>query len=360
MTSKKVKKWDFFSKMRKQSMHILQDVIYLYRNFIHWNVSKIFISFWSMLLGFIIAAPMFLLAVIIWFIDPIDWKELISFIISWSDISYNIIWEIATHAYWLIGMIFLVVVWVFLFLLASSYSLLLEANLSLHYLKEKQLKYKKNLYTSREHIVTFMSIICWNIMYLLAPVIIWVWVVFFMYLFFNVWFISLNGLSVLIAAATIILFFAIVYLIYRIIFGYVLLARDNKKKKLHSWKEYVQESIEITGGSNFFKFLFITIIYSLLLFPFTTFDSYLERESLYLKDTMVYNSGLVDNLEPEQIQYYEYITAEYSDLSDDQILSRIQSYFTLRIILFFLSYLIFSGLFVYVITSFYTRVLSKK
>lgn len=75
---------------------------------------------------------------------------------------------------------------------------------------------------------------------------------------------------------------------------------------------------------------------------------------------MIYNSGLVDNLQPEQIQYYEYITSEYSDLSDDQILTRIQSYFAIRIVLFFLTYLIFSGLFVYVITSFYTRVLSKK
>lgn len=341
-------------------MHIISDVIYLYKNFIHWNISKILISLWAMILWFIIVAPIFVVAIVIWFIDPINWSELISFVLTGSDVSYSIVWEVAMHPYWLVSMIFLSVSWLFLFLLASSYSSLLQANLALHYLKEKKLKYKKNLYTSRHHILVFMSIICWNIMYLLAPVIIWVWVVFFMYLFFNIGFVSFEGLSLLIAIATVILIIAIVYLVYRIIFGYILLAKDSKKKKLHPGRSYVQESIKITQWSSFWKFLFISIIYSLLLMPFTSFDAHLERESLYLKDTMIYNSWLVDNIEPEQIQYYEYITAEYSHLTDDEILNKIQSFYTLRIVLFFLSYLVFSGLFIYVVTSFYVRVLSKK
>lgn len=360
MSSKKMKKRDFFSKMRKQCKHICVDIIYLYKNFLHWNISKLLISLWSILLGFIVVIPLFIIIIVIWFLDPIAWTELISFILSWSDISYNIVWEIAMHPYWLVCMIFLVVVGMFLFLLASSYSLLLQANLSLHYLKGKPLKYKKNLYTSRKYISTFMSLISWNIMYLLAPIVIWVWVVFFMYLFFNIWFIWFKALSFFIATATVILLIAIIYLVYRIIFGYVLLARDSKKKKLNTAKGYVQESIKLTQGKNFWKFLFISIAYTVVLLPFTSFDWYLETESVYLKDTIVYNSGLVDNLEPEQIQYYEYITAEYSHLSDEEISSKIDSFYMLRVILFFLTYFLFSGLFIYIITSFYIRVLTKK
>lgn len=346
--------------MRKQCMHIVLDIIYLYKNFMHWNISKILISFWSLLLGFMMAAPIFVIAVIIWFIDPINWSELISFALSWNDISYNIVWEIATHQYWFFCMVFLIIVWIFLFLLASSYSFLLHANLSLHYLKDKPLKFKKNLYMSKVHISTFMSIICWNFMYLFTPFIIWVGIIFFMYLFFNIGFITFNTLSIFIAIATVMLIIWIVYLVYRIIFGYVLLARDSKKKKLLSGKEYLQESIKITQGSSFWKFLFICIVYSLVLLPFTSFDAQLEKESLYLKDTVLYNSGLVDNLEPKQIKYYEYITSEYSHLSDEEILAKIQSFYTIRIILFFLSYFLFSGLFIYIVTSFYVRVLIKK
>jgi hypothetical protein len=298
--------------------------------------------------------------VILGFIDPINWGELISFILSGTDISTDIVWEIAFHPYWLVWMVFLVFVGIFLFLLASSYSLLLQANLSLHYLKEKPLKYKKNLYFSRPHITTFMSLLCWNIMYLLAPVIIWAGVVFFMYLFFNIGFIWLQALSVLIAIITVMLIICIIYLTYRIIFWYVLLAKDSKKKKLLSWKEYVGESIAATRWSSFWKFLFVFIAYTLILIPFTSSDVYLETESVYLRDTILYNSGLINNIEPESIPYYEYITSEYSHMSDEVIMNKIDSFYALRVILFFLMYLIIEGLFVFIATSFYLRVLSKK
>lgn len=346
--------------MRKQCMNIISDIIYLYKNFIHWNISKILISIWSILLGFIIVVPIFIIAIIIWSIDPIQWRELLSFVLSWSDISYNIVWEIAMHPYWLVSMVFLIVIGVFLFLLASGYSLLLQANLSLHYLKGKQLKYKKNLYFSVSYISIFMSIICWNFMYLLSPVLVWVGVIFFTYLFFNIGFITLEVLSILIAIATVILILLLVYLVYRIIFWYVLLAQDSKKKKLLSWREYLQKSIKITKWNSFWKFLFICIAYSLILLPFTSFDAHLERESLYLKDTMIYNSWIIDTIEPNQVRYYEYITAEYSSLSNDEISNKIELYYILRIILFFLTYLLFSGLFIHILVSFYIRILRKK
>lgn len=359
MSSKKTKKRDLFSKMRKQCLHILMDIVFLYKNFIHWNISKILISIWTMVLGIMVAAPVFVLAVLIWFIDPINWGELVQFILSWSDISYNIINKIAAHPYWLVLMLFVLVVGVFLFLLASSYSLFLHSNLALHYLKWKKLWFKKNLYFSRRFVVTFMSIICWNIMYLLAPIIIWVGVIFFIYLFYNIGFIWFQTLSNLIAIITVILILSIVYLVYRIMFGYVYLVKDHKKKKLHSGKSYLLESVKNTKGKSFWKFLFVSILFTLMLIPFTRFDSYLETESVYLKDTIRYNSGLVETLEPEQIPYYEYVTAEYSDMTNDEIMSRINSFFTLRIILFFMMYFVIEWLFIYIINSFYLRVLKK-
>lgn len=360
MPSKKSLKKNFFSHMRKQCSQICRDVFHLYKNFLHWNISKILISFWSIGLGVLIWLPFLILALIIWYLDPIQWLEIVSYILSWESIGLDIIEWLWSHPYWFVLMVFALVSSALWFLLASTYSLLLLARLSLHYFDKKPLKYKKNLYFNRDYIITFMGIISWNIMYLLIPVIIWAGVVFFMYLFFNIGFIAFKTLSFLVAIHTVLLIIAIIYVTYRIAFGYIILADEGKNKDLKTSRSYVKKSVKLTKWNNFFKFLFISIVYSIALLPFTSLETYLEREEWYLKDTMLYKSGLLQNLEPQQIQYYEYITSEYAHLDETDIIGQIQSYSQLRFVLFFLSYLIYSGLFVFILTSFYKRVLLKK
>jgi len=58
-----------------------------------------------------------------------------------------------------------------------------------------------------------------------------------------------------------------------------------------------------------------------------------------MRDAMVYNSGLLQNLEPEQVQYYEYISKEYNDLSSEELNSKLSSIATLRFLLYIVSYL---------------------
>lgn len=355
-SKKSTKTWQLVWELKT----ILFDILFAYKNFVHWNISKILISFWSFTLWIILSLPVFISAIIIGMLDPIEWSEIAAYLLSWSDVSYQLVWGIALHPYNLVFMVFLWVVGLFLFLLWSSYSLFLKAELSLGYVKWKKLKYRKNHYFNRWFIFRYIWIMSWNIVYIIAPIIIWVWVVFFMYLFYNIWFITFNVLSILIAIHTVILLLAELYLIYRLVFWYIILADDAQKKHLESSISYVRKSIEITKWSSFFKFLGLYFVYILLIAPFTLFDGYLENQSSSIKDAIIYNSWLLQNLEPDEIQYYEFISKEYSDLTSEELNSRLQSFATLRIILYFISYLTISGIFVLVLTSFYKRVLLGK
>ncbi len=360
MSHKKAKKKAFFPNFKKQAHHIFADVKFTYKNILHWVLSKIIISCWSVVLWILVALPFIIIAIIAGLIDPISWSQIISYILTWSDASTELINSMAAHPYWLVFMTLMFVVTAFFFLLASSYNLFLLSRLSLSYVAGKKLVIKKNLYFDVRYILRFMWILCWNIMYLLAPIMIWAWIVFFMYFFFNIWFISFNTLSLLIAVYTFILILSLIYLVYRIIFWYVILADDTRKKHLWTSRSYVRKSIDITSGGNFFRFFIMCIVYSLVLLPFTSISTYYEEQSWYMRDTLIYKSGLLDNLEPKKIQYYEYISKEFKYLSNDEITSRLQMYWYIQIILYFIGYFLFSGLFILLICSFYKRVLTKK
>jgi hypothetical protein len=349
-------KWVFLSNI----ISVINDMIFVYKNFLHWNISKVLISLWCFILWIIISLPIFIIAIIVWLFDPIDWSEIAAYVLSWSDVSYQLIWGIALHPYNLVFMVFLILVWVCLFLLWSSYWLFLKSELSLAYVKWKKLKYSKNYYFNRAYIVRHIWIMCWSFTYLLAPIIIWVGLVFFTYLFYNIGFIWFNGLSLWMWFYTAILIALEIYLIYRIIFWYVLLADDSKKKDLQNSLYYVKKSIEITKWKSFFKFVVFYVFFVLLIAPTTLLDDYLEEQGWMMRNTMLYNSWLIENLEPEELQRYEYISREYSHLNLEQLESRLDSLATLRFILYFVSYLLLSGIFVLLLTSFYRRVLLLK
>jgi len=360
MSHKNSKKAKSHTTFMSQIVSVLHDIITVYKNFIHWNISKILISLWSFTLWVIISLPVFITVIIVWFIDPIEWSQIIIYILSGSDISYQIIGDIAMHPYNLVFMVFLIMVSTCLFLLWSSYSLFLKAKLSLGYIKWKKLAYAKNSYFHRWYIVRYIGIMSWNFTYILAPIIIWAGLIFFMYLFYNIGFIWIHGLSIWVAIYTIILIVCELYLIYRLIFGYILLSDDSHKKELHGSLYYVKKSIEITKWKSFFKFLIFYIVFVLLISPTTILDNHLEQQWSLMRDTMVYNSWLLQNLDSEQIQYYEYISREYNDLSSEELASKLNSITTLRFVLYFTSYLIISGIFVLLLSSFYRRILLWK
>lgn len=149
-------------------------------------------------------------------------------------------------------------------------------------------------------------------------------------------------------------------MMYRILFGYIILAHEKDSSEIKRAKTYLHASCTLTAGRNFWKFLFVAILYSLALSPFRMTEDYLRETTTAMRDALAYKTKLIENIDAEDMPYYEYITKEYESYGNDQLIEKIILFSRLRILYFFLSYFLFGGLFILIISSFYARVLDKK
>ena len=361
MSAKKETKKLFSWKFWKELEHILKDIFFAYRNFIHWSVSRIIISLWSIVLAILVAFPIFLLWIIFGFIDGINWMDVVKYSINGEDPEHSqLLFSIASHPYALVTMLWIMLASVFAFLIASMYQVLLLSRLSLKYISKKKLEYKKNLYFSRKYITTFLALFCWNTVYILALAFIWISASLWLYVLFRANIISFTLLSYLGLWVFLIFLALLSYVSYRILFWYVILADTRKNHKLKPARSYLRKSIKITKNKGFVKFLIVSLLYAAFTLPFNMVGEYMQREVTSMKDTLAFKSGLIWNIDPKEVKYYEFLTAKYDHFSDDDIIEKIVFLSRMRVLYFFVSYLLFSGVFILIITSFYKRVLIKK
>lgn len=333
---------------------IFSDVFFVYRHFLHWNISKIILSCYSFVLAIILALPFFILVVLLGMFDPLDWIS----IFSDSNISHELLTQtLASHPYWLIAMIFLGATTVLVFLMAGAYFSVLQSRLSQKYIERKLLAYKKNIRINFKEIQTFFGIISWMSLYLLAPFIIWGGGVFYLYLMYHSEMLSFSFLSYSLLASTVLLIVALMYLSYRMCFSYIILAEEGDE--IHKSRHYIKKSFQLSKGKNMWKFLFISILYFLLISPIRISENYLEQSSQAMRDALAFKTKTIENIDADDMPYYEYITKEYKDVSEEALIDTVVLYTRLRIVLFFAFYLLFTGLFVVLLTSFYSRVLQK-
>jgi len=375
------------------------DVSYMYRNFLHLCLSKIHISVWWIIVWLMFTVPIFIIAILVAFIDPIDWTKLIGFMVQWWDVSLEIVSSLATHPFWLIVMILLLVSMVGAFLLASNYTLYLLSKLTFNGIKRKNLDLRVNLkiilfffllifipigtfvlaymfikdkqkatkyffsknkiHFSFSHIKTFLAIVTWNMVYLLAPSIILVWAVFFMNQLLQSEAVSPATFENLSIALGLIFALIFIYVSFRILFGFIVFASEWPKKKISSWRSYLQESIKITKWLVFFKYVFMLWVFILLLLPFQIPVQKIDSKIEDLRYAYIYKFEEVDNIDEKEFLYYEYLTKEYEDLSADDLLGAIRMLSMTSILIGILEYFIVWGLFVILMTSFYKRVLTS-
>lgn len=136
-----------------------QDIILLYRNFIHWNISKILIFLYASIGGFILSLP-FLGIFVYQYITV--YSSLI--------VETNMPGFIAGHLVALSITILLIATIVTIFICAYSYSYFLIQNVYKSYLAGDRLPYRANLYFSWQHIRAYIGILGWIALYLLGPV----------------------------------------------------------------------------------------------------------------------------------------------------------------------------------------------
>lgn len=351
---------NFSQEFLKELHHIAKDILFVYRNFLHWNISKFFIIVWGITLGVIFTLPFFLSSLIYGLIDPISWLSIVEYTLTGQDQTFNLVENLAEHPVWFVGMLFLLWVCALFFVLASSYSFLLFIKLYLSYVQKEPIHYKKNVYFSQKHIFHFMALLCWNFVYILAPAFIIFSCILGIYILSVKSTIPLLGATYIMSGILALWMIVISFISYKIIFSYILFAKEDDIKDLESAREYIQKSCKITSLKNYGKFVFVLVSFSLLMLPFQSIEKNLDTTSTTLRDAFVFKSGSVDTMEPQKVKYYEYISKEYAEVSKEEILLKIQmfQYFKMFFILF--HFLFLNSLFVLVLVSFYKRVLDKK
>lgn len=331
---------------------IFLDILELYKNFLHFNISKILIYLVSLLIALVLALPF----LIIWFIY-----------LSNNDYSINI--------YDLLANQFLLVVWsilwlVFLFFVSAwyYYSFLLLNNLNLNYIERKKLDFTKNYYFNFKMFWNYIKLFFYNFLILLSPVVlftIWFFVLIIIFWGYDAslnavlaW--ASNSFSVSLVIWLIICSLIFFYLSFRLLFSYVIFVQESKGTKFKKASYYIKESFNKTkNASKIFKFLIIWILVYIITLPIYLPEGYfalkLERVTDYM--TIKYNEVSENQY---NLYYAQDLELEFSKSTEEELYGDYNFYKNLVIIFSILEFLFINWLFNMMIVSFYKRELETK
>jgi len=230
---------------------IFQNVILLYRNFIHWNISKICIFLYANIVGFVVSIPFVGIIVYQYF----SRYSALGLSVSAEEFLLNNIGTV-------ILTILLLLCIIIIFISTYTYGNFLLQNVYKSYLIGEKLQYTKNLYFSGKHFRAYMGILGWMGLYLLAPIMIGLILIIPFGMLANI---SL-GVSTFVTGAISLIFFIgltiwFLYLVIRMIFAYYILLYSNEVLKA---KTYINESFRITK-QKVWKIIFLILPFLIVL-----------------------------------------------------------------------------------------------
>lgn len=230
---------------------IAYDISLLYKNFLHWNLSKLTIWLFAIVAGTILSLPA--IGLILWagysILSTVPEASLSLFTTS-GDIDATLLSTLMNHTWTLIGVGILCVLVIAIYGFTLTYAYFLELKLYEGYLTGNQLPIKKNLYFSKYHLRKFLGILGWTSLYVLYPIAAGVSVLFVLFLLthFNILsadnrtHIAILGTLALIGFLSCIAW--MVVLSIRMSFGYMLLLGKEDAEK--PAREFVNESFALS------------------------------------------------------------------------------------------------------------------
>ena len=346
---------------------IFLDVYVLYKNILHWNISKILITIYSFVLALISTFPFLIILLIYIYFSDINWSLLINDIFIWTlsiESISSIVENMYSFIFWIIN-IFLIILF---FILGLSYSKIFLNTISLKYLKWKEFKYFKKSYFDIFKLWKYFQISFWNILFLAIPVVIFLFLILILTLF--IW--DGEQIKLLVTANSInyftvlsFLFFSLsllgfIYILYRIYFSYIIFADIWNTQKAYY---YVKESFKLTKWYiNIVKILFIIIIFTLLILPFEKTLKYFENNKEDIINYIVYNNAKdeeKEELNSKEPYYYDGLTLEYSKKDKEYLMNTVKKYNIYIILLNIFNFIVIYWLIEMVLVSFYKRELLK-
>lgn len=343
--------------MLKLTKQIFIDIIKLFRNFIHWNISKILITIFSYLIWIVFIIPFLVIAWIIWFFIPVEWWIIFSSILSNQEIPYQaVIWFL--NNYFILFLFWLVIVLSVISLgIWVSYSKVLLFNLNLWYLKWEKINYFNNVTFNSKYILKYLQIILWNILFWLIPISIFLFsfITFSLIILFwsspadqLAWWWNLFNIILLIIF--ILCVFIFIYISYRLIFSYILLIDKGYEKKAFY---YIKKSFELTSWiKNLLNFFWLAILLTIILLPFQVISDSINTEVKDIKDYSNWNVRYETKRMELELKYWEY--------SEEELKKAYSSLYIIKIIFAFIGFIAITWILEMFITSYYFREIKHK
>lgn len=325
--------------------NVFSDILLLYKNFLHFNISKIIIYLVSILYSIVISLPFVL---ILWW--------LYYYIVSSWDIQI-IFWNILLSSFFII----LAIVWFLWVILSFSYSYVLITKLNIEYLSGKKLNYNKNYYFNFKLFLTYFKTMLLTFFIIISPFLIWAFLLFIIIVIVwgldsarqisESWFINFITVSSLSLFIIVLLIFA--YLMYKTIFTLIVLVDESKWKNFKAPIYYVKRSFELTKwfkkALKFTVIFLLTIIVSLpISFPLESYINSNERMRDYFE---IVNNPLHNFDE----SYSNFLISKYSWEDQEYLVKELSKNEKIRYFLEFLNFLFIFGLFEMMFLSFYRR-----
>lgn len=357
---KKKKKKDFFAEFWKEFTQITKDILRLYRNFFHWNFSKIIANIVALWVGLLLALPLFLFAVFIALIDPIPWGTFIIYQVQWVNPIVEVLSYATIHTFSFVVMTIVMILTLILFLIWNAYSNVLLSRIYNWYLDDKKLGFKDNVYFSLPHIKKFTFIAFWHAIILFIPFLL-LWSIALVFIALHGGgIISLEVFSILLFILLLVSILTLSYILYRILFSVIHLSFDSAEKvEKHTWWHYIKKSFKLTSSiRKYAKFLFVLAFLFLITHPYRILGDNLQEDASRLGNTIEYRALSLADPEIAQESPLRDTAMFYEELTDEQLFANYRWATLLLIFLSILWFLLISGLYTMVFVSFYRRILN--
>ncbi len=340
--------------MKQIIKNMFFDIIFLYKNFIHWNFSKIIIYIYSFVISILLVLPLVFIYFIISIIAGEPFNLYLSGLFTW------------VFTPW-IGLIFHILTFVFfsLFFVLSTNFLLI--NLNLNYIEWKKLPIKDNIYFYYKSFFKFFVYSLIFVWVTLIPIILFFVSIFI--LLFLFWGLDtvfamvnsgpVNSFSILSLILAIIFLIILFYVAYRIIFWFFILLDDKSQSIIWALKN----SFEDTKWVNkLFSTMIVFLLFGLFFMPFNYFSLTINWEYWDLQNY----SNFINATEEEKAAllsrneyYYQSLNIEYSNLTQEDFNSLQQNYYYLSLVYSIIEFLIIYGFVSMLLTSIYVRIIKE-
>ncbi len=318
------------------------DVSIIYKNFLHFSISKIIISLVWILYAIILSIPFL---IVIFFVYMYITK---------------------TGNFWIVNsypFIAFSIFWIFVLILALLYIFVLMTNLNVSYLNWEKLWYSKNPYFNLKLFIKYFKISLIIAIISILPFLFYNILTYLLITIFSTQSGSslvsnpqfLTYLGVFFNFLWIVFFIIFTYIFYRTIFSIIILLDESKWEKFEKIFYYIKKSFNLTKGLNkFFKFFVVVLFFIILTLPITLPLNYFSSEANEI------NTYIESKSNPNPSFPVENLEEKYSWGDLNVLNEKLSKYRNYSFIFEILNFLLIFGLFEMIFLSYYFRVLKNK